>query len=185
MSKIGKQPIIIPENVKVELKEELIKVIGPKGELTQKIRPELEIKKSGMQILVKAKGKSKMVKALHGLIRSLVANMIEGVTKGFEKKLELHGVGYRASLEEGNLKLALGFSHPVVLDPPAGIEFQVEESNLIKVIGIDKQKVGEVAAKIREIRKSEPYKGKGIRYRGEVIKKKPGKAAKVGAAETG
>lgn len=184
MSKVGKQPIKIPEGVTVDLKDNQVAVVGPKGKLEQKIRLEIEVKKSGEQILVLAKSKSKLSRSLHGLTRTLISNMIEGVTKGFEKTLELHGVGYRVFLEEGGLKISVGFSHPVIIKPVKGITYETEGDNVIKVLGIDKQLVGQIAAKIREVKKPEPYKGKGIRYQGEVVKKKPGKAAKTEAAGT-
>lgn len=178
MSKIGRQAIKIPAGVKVEIKDNQVAVAGPKGGLTIKIRPEISIKKSGDELMVIAKGKSRITNPLHGLTRSLLANMVEGVTEGFQKTLELHGVGYRAALEGGNLKISVGFSHPVIVEAVEGIEFQVEGNNVVKILGADKQLVGQTAAKIREIKKPEPYKGKGIRYQGELIKKKPGKAAK-------
>jgi len=181
MSKVGKQPIEIPERVTVDLKDNQVTVVGSKGKLEQEIRPEIEVKKSGEQILVLAKSKSKLSRSLHGLTRTLISNMIEGVVKGFEKTLELHGVGYRVFLEGESLKISVGFSHPVIIKPVKGITYEIEGDNVIKVLGIDKQLVGQIAAKIREVRKPEPYKGKGIRYQGEVVKKKPGKAAKAEA----
>jgi len=184
LSKVGKQPIKIPEGVTVEIKPSQVIVSGPRGSLTQEIRSEIKVEKKENQILVQPNSQSKLVKSLHGLLRSLIANMIQGVTKGFEKTLELQGVGYRVNLEQENLTLALGFSHPVVVKPPEGIKFQVEGNNLIRVLGIDKQLVGQIAAGIRRIRPPDSYKGKGIRYEGEVIKLKPGKAAKTEAAAT-
>jgi large subunit ribosomal protein L6 len=183
MSKIGKQPVKVPQEVKIELKDNLVAVSGPKGSLKQQFRPEVEIRQVKDEIIVKAKKSNKTTRALHGVTRALIANMVEGATKGFEKVLELHGVGYRAALEKEELKIKVGFSHPVVVKPPQGIQFQVEGNNIIKILGADKQKVGQVAAEIRNIRPPEPYKGKGIRYKGEVIKLKPGKAAKIGASE--
>ena len=182
MSQIGKQPIKIPKEVTVEIADGQVIVSGPKGKLEQKIRQEIEVKKSGEQILVSTKNKSKFSKSIHGLTRSLIANTIEGVTHGFEKTLELHGVGYRAFLEGGNLKISVGFSHPVIIKQVKGIEYRVEGDNVIKVFGIDKQLVGQITAKIRDVRKPDPYKGKGIRYQGELVKKKPGKAAKTEAS---
>ena len=182
MSKIGKQPIKISEGVTVEIKDNQVVVSGPKGRLKQEIRPEIEVKKSGDQIWVSTKNKSKFSRSIHGLIRSLISNMIKGVTCGFEKTLELHGVGYRAFLEGENLKISVGFSHPVIIKQIKGVEYKVEGDNVIKVSGIDKQLVGQIAAKIRDIKKPDPYKGKGIRYQGELIKKKPGKAAKAEAS---
>ena len=181
MSKVGKQPIKIPEGVTVEIQPNLVVVSGPQGKLEQKIRPELEIKKSQDEILILAKGKSKLARSLHGLTRTLINNMIKGVTQGFSKILELHGVGYRVALEKESLKITVGFSHPVMVEPIEGIQFQVEGNNLIKILGIDKQLVGQVAAQIRAIRPPDAYKGKGIRYQGEEVKLKPGKAAKTEA----
>jgi len=184
LSKIGRQPITIPEGVTVEIKPNQVVVTGPKGSLTQEIRPELEIKKETSQILVVTKSKSKLARSLHGLTRTLIANMIEGVTKGFEKILKLHGVGYRVFSEGEDLKITVGFSHPVMVKSFPGVKYQVEGNNIIKILGTDKQLVGQIAAKIRNIRPPDSYKGKGIRYQGEIVKLKPGKAAKTGAAGT-
>jgi large subunit ribosomal protein L6 len=180
MSRIGQQPVTIPEQVKVISKGSKVVVKGPKGELEQKISKGIEVKIAGNQIKVERTKETKKVKSLHGLFRTLIFNMIKGVSQGFSKNLELHGTGYRASLEGGKLKILVGFSHPVFVEPPENIEFKVENNTLITVSGIDKQLVGQVAASIREIRKPEPYKGKGISYQGEKIKRKPGKAAKAG-----
>lgn len=188
MSKIGKQPIKILEGVNVSIAQDKLTITGPKGTLTELIRPEMEIKVLNGQIFVMLKKQSlnpKVLhsnKALHGLVRSIIANMVKGVTVGFTKVLELHGVGYRAVAEANNLKLSLGFSHPVIIESGNGIQFKVEANNLIKIMGVDKQQVGQMAAKIRAVKPPEPYKGKGIRYKGEIIKKKAGKAAKVGGA---
>ena len=182
MSKVGKQAIKIPEGVEVLIEGNKVVVKGKNGTLEKKIGSEIGIKKEGDEIKLEAKSQSRMARALHGLFRTLVANMIEGVTKGYEKKLELQGVGYRAALEGGKLKLTVGFSHPVIVEAKEGIKIEVEGNNLIKVSGADKQLVGQVAAGIRDIRPPEVYKGKGIRYQGEVVKLKPGKAAKTGAA---
>lgn len=182
MSRIGKQPITIPEKVTVrEDRGELI-VEGPLGKLKQKIHPEILIEIKDDKISFKRKKETGMAKAMHGTIRSLVANMIEGVAKAFGKTLEIHGTGYRAKIKEGRLMIEVGFSHPVTVAPPEGIKFELKGEKEIKVSGIDKQLVGNVAAQIRKIKKPEPYKGKGIRYQGEVVKLKPGKAAKVGTA---
>jgi large subunit ribosomal protein L6 len=183
MSKVGKKPIQILTGVTVEIQPNLVTVSGPRGRLVQRIRPEIGIEKAGEALIIKARTKSKLAKSLHGLVRTLISNMIKGVTQGFEKTLVLHGVGYRVSLEGEGLKIALGFSHPVMVEPIEGIKYEVEGNNVIKISGADKQLVGQVAAKIREIKKPEPYKGKGIRYQGEEIRLKPGKAAKTGAAE--
>ena len=174
MSRIGKQPIQIPEGVDVKVDSNLVLVKGPKGELSQKLVPDIEIKINDKEILVELKkGKNT---AIWGTYRSLLANMIKGVNEGFEKKLIFEGVGYRASVDNKKLILNLGYSHPIEMDAPEGIEFKVEK-NTITVSGIDKQLVGEVAANIRAKRKPEPYKGKGIRYEGEIIRRKLGKKA--------
>ncbi|MGA1861797.1 50S ribosomal protein L6 [Deferribacter thermophilus] len=178
MSRIGKKPINIPSGVKINLDKDKIVVEGPKGKLEQKLHPNIKIEISDNEILVKRVDDTKLSRSLHGLYRSLINNMVEGVTKGFEKRLEIVGVGYRAALKGKALDLSLGFSHPVVIEPPEGIEFVVENPQKIVVKGIDKQLVGQVAANIRSIRKPEPYKGKGIRYEGEYILRKAGKSAK-------
>lgn len=184
MSRVGSQPIEIPENVTVNLGNGKVIIEGPLGKLEQEIRPEIKIEIKEGKVFASRKKEDKMAKSLHGLTRSLIANMIEGVTKGFSKTLELHGTGYRAKLEDKRLILQVGFSHPVVMEPPEGIEFKLKGNREITVLGIKKQLVGDTAAQIRAVRKPEPYKGKGIRYKGEVIRKKPGKAAKVGVGET-
>lgn len=176
MSRIGKKPINLPKEVAVEQVEDMVTVKGPKGVLTQALSPAVSIEKEADQLLVKRASDSKEHRALHGLSRALLANMVQGVTTGFEKKLELVGVGYRAQMQGSKLVLALGFSHPVEIDPPAGIEFEVPAPTRITVKGIDKQLVGNTAAHIRAIRKPEPYKGKGIKYENEVIRRKAGKA---------
>jgi large subunit ribosomal protein L6 len=178
MSRIGKQPIDIPDGVTVEASDGLVSVKGPGGELSQRVDPDMRIQVEGGQVRVERPSDEREHRALHGLTRSLIANMVEGVTKGFEKRLEIQGVGYRAALKGSDLELQVGFSHPVTVPPPAGIEFEVPAPNRIVVRGIDKQAVGEVAANIRKVRKPEPYKGKGIRYEGEYVRKKAGKAAK-------
>lgn len=184
MSKIGKQPITIPEGITVKIDQNEVSVAGPLGKLSLKVRPEMKVvlaEKKG-QVLVEPKNASRMARSLHGLTRTLINNMIEGVVKGFEKILEIQGVGYRAALEGQSLHLSLGFSHPVIFPPPSGIKFSLEGNNLIKINGIDKQLVGQTAAQIRDIKLPDAYKGKGIRYQGEIVKLKPGKAAKTGAA---
>lgn len=178
MSRIGEQPIEIPEGVEIRVTNSEIEVRGPKGSLNLKLRKEIKVKKENGEIIVKRVNETKLAKSLHGLTRTLIANMIEGVTRGFSKTLELIGVGYRAALEDQNLVLKVGFSHPVKITPPPGIRLEVS-GRKIKVLGIDKQAVGEVAARIRKIRPPDSYKGKGIRYEGEKIKKKPGKTAKT------
>jgi len=185
MSKIGKMPIPIPEKVNVEINGNTVMVKGPKGSLEQVFRPEIKVKKKQGKIIVSAKKENRVSRSLHGLTRSLIANMVKGVIGGYDKVLELHGVGYRAKMEGGTLRLRVGFSHPVRIEPPKGIEFEVEGKDVVTVKGIDKQLVGQTAAKIRDVRPPDAYKGKGIRYKGEVIKLKPGKAAKIGAEGEG
>ena len=176
MSRIGKKPIIIPEGVKVEfLNDRRIKIIGKKGALEKAIHPGIEVKIEEGKIYVSRRSESKFYRALHGLSRSLIEGMVKGVSEGFEKTLEIEGVGYRAATEGAKLVLQIGYSQPIKVDPPENIEFEVEKQKIIKVKGIDKQEVGEVAAKIRQYRKPNPYKGKGIRYSGEVVKRKVGK----------
>jgi len=182
MSRIGRKPIDIPEGVTVEVNSGSVVVTGPKGSLTVNFRPEIEVLVENKQVLAKRKKENKLAKSLHGLTRTLIANAVEGVTNGFSKSLEVVGTGYRASLEGETLVLAVGFSHLVKVSPPQGIKFEVEGNNKIKVSGIDKVLVGQIAAQIRKIRPPDPYKGKGIRYEGEEIKLKPGKAGKAGAA---
>jgi large subunit ribosomal protein L6 len=177
MSRIGKQPIEIPDGVNVAVDPGRVTVNGPLGELTQNVPQRISIEKEDGQLLVKRPTERGDDRALHGLTRSLVANMVEGVTKGFEKRLEIQGVGYRASLRGTALELNVGFSHPVVIDAPAGITFEVPVQNEIVVKGIDKQQVGEIAAEVRDVRPPEPYKGKGIRYEGEYVRRKVGKRA--------
>lgn len=179
MSRIGRQPIKIPEEVKVTVENQIVRVDGPRGSLTQFVRPEIKVEVKNDEVKVLRTNEKKLAKALHGLTRTLIANMIMGTTKGWSKTLELHGVGYRAKMEGGKLVLKVGFSHPVEIVPPQGIELSVS-GNKITVSGNDKALVGQVAAKIRAVRKPEPYKGKGIRYVGEKVRRKPGKAAKVG-----
>jgi large subunit ribosomal protein L6 len=178
MSRIGRQPIEIPSGVQVAIDGTRVSVTGPKGALEQSFRPEISILQDDGVLRVERPSDDRLHRSLHGLTRTLVANMVEGVTKGFEKRLEIVGVGYRATMQGTDLELALGFSHPVRFPAPEGIEFEVPAPNRITVRGIDKQLVGEVAAEIRRIRKPEPYKGKGVRYEGERVRKKAGKAAK-------
>ncbi|KAA0258458.1 50S ribosomal protein L6 [Deferribacter autotrophicus] len=178
MSRIGKKPISIPSGVNVKVENNKIIVEGPKGKLERELHPKISVEITDKEILVKRHDDNKESRAFHGLYRSLINNMVEGVSKGFEKRLEIVGIGYRAALKGKALDLSLGFSHPVVVEPPEGIEFVVENPQKIVVKGIDKQLVGQVAANIRKIRKPEPYKGKGIRYEGEHILRKAGKSAK-------
>ena len=178
MSRIGKQPIPVPDGVEVAIEPELVRVKGPKGELQEPVARDIDVKQEDGQIVVTRPTDRGEHRALHGLTRSLIANMVEGVTGGFEKRLEIQGVGYRAQLQGSKLVLALGYSHPVEVEAPEGIEFEVPMPTRIVVRGISKQAVGEVAANIRKRRPPEPYKGKGIRYEGEQIRRKVGKAAK-------
>jgi len=180
MSKIGKQPVEFPETVQVDLDRGGVNVKGPKGELWQKLPMKVKVKLEDKKIVVSVTDEERQTRALHGLIRSLLANMVKGVTEGYQKTLELSGVGFRASLSGENLVLSVGFSHQVEVKPPPGIKFSVIE-NKITVAGIDKALVGEMAAKIRAVRPAEPYKGKGIKYEGEIIRRKAGKAGKAGA----
>ena len=177
MSRIGKQPIEIPDSVNVAVDPGRVTVNGPLGELTQNVPARIKIEKQDGQLVVTRPTERGDDRALHGLTRSLVANMVEGVTSGFEKRLEIQGVGYRASLRGTALELNVGFSHAVVIDAPAGITFEVPTQNEIIVKGIDKQQVGEIAAEVRDVRPPEPYKGKGIRYQGEYVRRKVGKRA--------
>jgi large subunit ribosomal protein L6 len=177
MSRIGRKPISVPETVTVELAPESVAVKGPKGELTQRVSPEMTVEQADGTVTVKRPTDRGEHRALHGLTRSLIANMVEGVTEGFEKRLEIQGVGYRAQLKGKSLELALGFSHPVSIEPPDGIEFEVPQPTEVVVRGIDKQLVGQVAADVRKRRPPEPYKGKGIRYRDEHVMRKVGKRA--------
>jgi large subunit ribosomal protein L6 len=174
MSRVGKKPIIIPESVEAEIKDQKIIIRGPKGELQREIRPEIKIEKKKNKILLSPQAETKQTKAFWGLSRSLIYNMVKGVTEGFEKHLEIEGLGYRASKEENNLVLQVGFTHPVKVKAPEGISFSVEKKTII-VSGIDKEKVSQIAAKIRKLKPPEPYKGKGIRYKGEKVRRKPGK----------
>lgn len=176
MSRIGKKPIIIPKAVTVSKNGSLLTVKGEKGELARTLVPEIDVEIAEGVLTVKPVGASRKTPALWGLYRALIQGMVEGVTKGFEKRLEIEGVGYRAALEGKDLKFALGFSHPVMFPAPEGISFAVEK-NAVIVKGINKELVGEIAAKIRGLKKPEPYKGKGIRYAGEVIRRKAGKKA--------
>lgn len=181
MSRIGKLPVIVPGGVDVKIGDGEVMVKGPKGELRQQIlAAQVAVTINDGRILVERKGEAKEHRAAHGLTRTLINNMIEGVSKGFRKSLEIQGVGYRASKSGEKVNLTLGYSHPVSFVPPKGITLSVEGTAKIHVDGIDKQQVGQVAAEIRKLRPPEPYKGKGVRYEGEVIRKKLGKAGKAG-----
>jgi large subunit ribosomal protein L6 len=177
MSRIGRKPIAVPEAVTVEVGPGRVAVKGPKGELAQALSTDMKVEQSDGVLTVDRPTDRGEHRALHGLTRSLIANMVEGVTEGFEKRLEIQGVGYRAQLKGKNLELALGYSHPVSVEAPEGIEFEVPQPTEVIVRGIDKQLVGQVAADIRKRRPPEPYKGKGIRYRGEHVARKVGKRA--------
>ncbi len=179
MSRIGKLPIAVPSGVDVTIEGQGVTVKGPKGTLTHVVAAPITIEKDDAGTLqVKRPNDERTSKALHGLTRTLVANMVEGVTKGYEKKLEIVGTGYRVQARGSNLEFALGYSHPITIEPPDGVTFAVEAPTRFSVSGIDKQKVGEVAANLRKLRKPDPYKGKGVRYAGEQIKRKVGKAGK-------
>ena len=179
MSRIGRMPIAVPAGVTVEIAENnVVTVKGPKGTLTRTLAPEMDIKLEGAQIVVTRPNDLKRMKSLHGLTRTLINNMVVGVTNGYEKKLEVNGVGYRAAKSGKKLTLSLGYSHPVEMEDPEGIESVVEGQNVIIVKGIDKEKVGQFAAEIRTKRPPEPYKGKGIKYSDEHIRRKVGKTGK-------
>jgi len=177
VSRIGKQPIELPAGVSVSLSPGRVMVNGPLGELTQQVPQRITIEQQDSEIVVTRPTERGEDRALHGLTRSLVANMVEGVTKGFEKALEIQGVGYRASMRGADLELNVGYSHPVVMKAPDGINFEVPVPTQVIVKGIDKQRVGQTAAEIRAVRPPEPYKGKGIRYAGEYVRRKIGKRA--------
>jgi large subunit ribosomal protein L6 len=177
MSRIGKQPISVPDGVEITIEPDVVKVKGPKGELEERVSRDIAVAQENGEIVVTRSTNRGEHRALHGLTRSLIANMVEGVTNGFEKRLEIQGVGYRAQLQGDKLVLALGYSHPVELNAPTGIDFEVPQPTRIVVRGISKQAVGEIAAIIRKQRPPEPYKGKGIRYEGEYVARKVGKRA--------
>ena len=178
MSRIGKKPIDIPQGVEVKIDGQLVTAKGPLGEESVNVRPEIAVKIENNQVILTKNSDSREADALYGLSRTLVANAVHGVKEGFEKKLEIQGVGYRANMEGKNLNLALGYSHPVIVEPPAGITISVEANTKITVKGANKQTVGDVAAFIRSKRPPEVYKGKGVRYEGEYIRRKAGKAGK-------
>ena len=174
-------PVPVPAGVDVTIDGRDVTVKGPKGTLSRRLHPEMGVAREGDQIVVTRPSEAKTHKQLHGLTRTLVNNMVVGVTEGYRKGLEISGVGYRAALVGQKLQLNLGFSHPVEIEPPAGISFELENPTHLAVLGIDKELVGEVAARVRASRKPEPYKGKGVRYAGEQIRRKAGKAGKIGA----
>lgn len=181
MSRIGKMPIDLPESVKVTVDGQKIRVEGPKGALEREFPRQIRIKVEDHKVFVTRQNETKIAKSLHGTWRSLVANMVKGVSEGWMKELELVGTGYQAQLEGKDLVLAVGFSHPVKIEAPEGVTFRVEKTKII-VEGIDKELVGQISAKIRAVRPPEPYKGKGIKYKDEVVRRKPGKAAKAQGA---
>jgi len=178
VSRIGRKPVTVPDGVTVDIKPGMVSVKGPKGELNQALSPDMKVTQSDGTLTVDRPTDRGEHRALHGLTRSLIANMVEGVTDGFERRLEIQGVGYRANLKGKDLEMALGYSHPVTIEAPDGIEFEVPQPTEVVVRGIDKQLVGETAARIRKARPPEPYKGKGVRYAGERVLRKAGKSAK-------
>jgi large subunit ribosomal protein L6 len=178
MSRIGKKPIALPKGVKVELRDGLVLVNGQKGALQRPLLEGIEVNITDAEVTLTRKSDDKRSRSYHGLMRTLVANMVEGVSNGFEKKLEIVGIGYRSELKGSNLALYLGYSHPIDFPLPQGISAEVEKQTLVTIKGIDKELVGQIAAKIRDLRKPDPYKGKGVKYAGEVLKKKAGKTGK-------
>ena len=175
MSRIGKKPVAVPKGVTVTLSGNSVSVKGPKGELARTFHPEMSLVMEGDNVTVSRPSDETRHKALHGLSRTLLANMVEGVTQGYKKTLEIQGVGYKAETKPFGLQLSLGFSHPVQYKAPAGIKFAVENNTVVKIEGADKEMVGQVAAELRNMRPPEPYKGKGIRYQGEQVRRKAGK----------
>jgi large subunit ribosomal protein L6 len=180
MSRIGRLPIAVPAGVDVAIDGREVTVKGPKGTLSRSLHPEIGVARDGDSIVVTRPSEAKTHKQLHGLTRTLVNNMVLGVTAGYRKALEINGVGYRAALVGRKLQHNLGYSHPIEIDPPAGITFEVENPTHLAVVGIDKELVGQIAARVRATRKPEPYKGKGVRYAGEQVRRKAGKAGKIG-----
>ncbi len=180
MSRIGRLPITVPAGVDVAFDGRVLTVKGPKGSLTRELPPRIEVTRDGDALVVTRPTETKLDKSLHGLTRTLVNNMVVGVTSGYRKGLEIVGVGYRAQKIGEKLQLSLGYSHPIEIDPPEGISFEVETPVRLAVVGIDKELVGQVAAQVRATRKPEPYKGKGVRYAGEHVRRKAGKAGRIG-----
>jgi large subunit ribosomal protein L6 len=180
MSRIGRLPITVPSGVDVTIDGRNVTVTGPKGTLSRSLHPDITVSREDGTLVVTRPTEQKTHKQLHGLTRTLVNNMVVGVTDGYRKGLEITGVGYRAALNGKKLTLNLGYSHPIEIDPPEGITFEVENPTRLAVVGIDKELVGQIAAKVRATRKPEPYKGKGVRYAGEYIRRKAGKAGKIG-----
>ena len=181
MSRIGRTPITVPSGVSVALDGRSLTVTGPKGTLHRDLHPDMIVRQEDGRLVVERPTDAKMHRQLHGLTRTLVANMVEGVTNGYRKGLEITGVGYRAQKVGEKLQLNLGYSHPIEIEPPAGIGFDVETPTRLSIIVIDKELVGQIAARVRAARKPEPYKGKGVRYAGERVRRKAGKAGKIGA----
>jgi large subunit ribosomal protein L6 len=180
MSRIGRLPVPIPKGVTVDIQQNSVRVKGPRGELSRTFDPDMEIKQEDSHVVVGRPTDQRRHRALHGLTRALINNMVVGVSQGYVRRLEIEGVGYRAEVQGKNLVLNVGYSHPVVIEPPDGISFEVERgSREVSVLGVDKEMVGEMAARIRRVRPPEPYKGKGIRYQGEHVRRKAGKAGKV------
>ena len=180
MSRIGRLPISVPSGVDVTIDGRNVTVTGPKGSLSRALHPDMTLSREDGMLIVTRPTEQKTHKQLHGLTRTLVNNMVIGVTDGYRKGLEITGVGYRAALNGRKLQLNLGYSHPIEIEPPEGIVFEVENPTRLAVVGIDKELVGQIAAKVRAMRKPEPYKGKGVRYSGEFIRRKAGKAGKIG-----
>ncbi|MBD2109390.1 50S ribosomal protein L6 [Nodosilinea sp. FACHB-13] len=178
MSRIGKRPIPVPAKVSIVIDGQDIQVKGPKGELSRTLPSGVMVVQDGETVLVNRKDDSRLARERHGLCRTLVANMVEGVSNGYQKRLEIQGIGYRAQVQGRNLNLSLGYSHPVIFEPPAGIDFVVENNTNVIISGIDKELVGNIAASIRASRPPEPYKGKGVRYAGEQVRRKAGKSGK-------
>ena len=179
MSRIGKMPVPIPRGVEINLEGRTVSVKGPRGDLSREIDADMQVKLDDSQLLVTRPSDQARHRAMHGLTRSLIANMVSGVSEGFSKTLEMQGVGYRAQMQGQDLMLSVGYSHPVQVAPPPGIQFEVEGTSRIIISGIDKELVGQVAADVRKVRPPEPYKGKGIRYLGEYVRRKAGKAGKA------
>ena len=185
MSRIGRKPIPIAKGVKIEKKDGILKVAGPKGELSAHLPASIGLEVKGEQVLLSRSSDEKSQKALHGTWRALVNNMVKGVSEGFQRKLEIVGVGYKAEIKGKKIQLALGYSHPIVFEPPAGVKVEIPVPTNIVISGIDKQLVGQVASKLRSFRPPEPYKGKGVKYEGEYIRRKAGKAAATAGAKAG
>jgi large subunit ribosomal protein L6 len=178
MSRIGRLPIAVPSGVDVVIDGPVVKVVGPKGSLTHAVAAPIEVARDGETLVVTRPNDERTSRSLHGLTRTLIANMVTGVTQGYEKRLEIVGTGYRVVAKGSDLEFALGYSHSILVKPPTGVTFTVEAPTRFSVAGIDKQQVGEIAANLRKLRKPDPYKGKGVRYAGEVIRRKVGKAGK-------